>query len=130
MLAAVASENRKLEGSTGRSLFSQQRTVKRTDTYGLTKEKQEEKYEVRGTVRTEDAGLKRSRTVKSEVIPEDKSVVNVLYVCEVNNSGYNFEYSNKITIKSRTHELSWKPGHVTICKVKLFQYRLWRPLGL
>jgi hypothetical protein len=29
-----------------------QRTVKRTDTDGLTKEKQEEKYEVRGTVQS------------------------------------------------------------------------------
>jgi hypothetical protein len=46
MLAAVALENRKLKDSTGCSLFSQQRTVKRTDTDGLTKEK----YEVQGTV--------------------------------------------------------------------------------
>jgi hypothetical protein len=37
-----------IEGPTGWSLFSQQRTVKRTDK--LTKEKQEEKYEVWGTV--------------------------------------------------------------------------------
>jgi hypothetical protein len=50
MLAGVASENRKLKGSTGCSFFSRQRTVKRTDTDGLTKEKQEEKYKVRGTV--------------------------------------------------------------------------------
>jgi hypothetical protein len=42
-----------------------------------------------------DAGQKRSRTVKSEVIPEDKSLVNVLYICEVNKCGYNCEYSNK-----------------------------------
>jgi hypothetical protein len=32
----------------------------------------------------EDAGQKRSRAVKSEVIPEDKSLVNVLYICEMN----------------------------------------------
>jgi hypothetical protein len=37
-----------LRDSTGCSLFSRQRTVKRTDTDGLTKEKQEEKYEVQG----------------------------------------------------------------------------------
>jgi hypothetical protein len=43
----------------------------------------------------DDAGQKRSRTVKSEVIPEDKSLINVLYLCEVNNCGYNCEYSNK-----------------------------------
>jgi hypothetical protein len=34
-----------LKGSAGCSLFSRQRTVKRIDTDGLTKEKQEEKYE-------------------------------------------------------------------------------------
>jgi hypothetical protein len=45
-LAVVASENRELKGSTGCPLFSRQRTVKRTVTNGLTKEKQEEKYEV------------------------------------------------------------------------------------
>jgi hypothetical protein len=49
MLAGVASENSKLKGSIGWSLFRRQRTVKRTDTDGLTKEKQE-KFEVRGTV--------------------------------------------------------------------------------
>jgi hypothetical protein len=43
----------------------------------------------------EDAGQKRSRTVKSEAIAGDKSLVNVLYICEVNNSGYNSEYPNK-----------------------------------
>jgi hypothetical protein len=43
----------------------------------------------------EDASWKRSRAVKSEVIPEDKSLVNVLYICEVNNCGYKCEYSNK-----------------------------------
>jgi hypothetical protein len=43
----------------------------------------------------EDAGQKTSRTLKSEMIPEDKSPVNVLYICEVNNCGYNCEYSNK-----------------------------------
>jgi hypothetical protein len=43
----------------------------------------------------EGAGQKRSRTVKNEVIPEDKSLVNVLYICEVNNCGYNCEYPNK-----------------------------------
>jgi hypothetical protein len=49
-LAVVASEKRKLKGSTGCSLFSQQRTVKGADTDELSKVKQEEKYEVRGTV--------------------------------------------------------------------------------
>jgi hypothetical protein len=44
MLAVDASEYRKLKSSIGYSLFSLQRTVKRTDTDGLTKEKQEEKY--------------------------------------------------------------------------------------
>jgi hypothetical protein len=39
------------------------------------------------------------------VIPEDKSLVNVSYICEVNNCGYNCEYSNKTAIKFRTHEL-------------------------
>jgi hypothetical protein len=53
----------------------------------------------------EDAGQKKSRTVKSEVIQEDKSLVNVLYICEVNNCGYNCEYSNKITIKSISPQL-------------------------
>jgi hypothetical protein len=43
----------------------------------------------------EDAGQNRPRIVKSEVIPEDKSLVNVLYICEVNNCGYNCEYPNK-----------------------------------
>jgi hypothetical protein len=111
MLAKVASENRKLKGSTGCSLISRQRTVKRIDTDGLTKENQEDKYEVRGTVQNssnqsqEDTGQKRSRTAKSEVIPEDKSLVNVLYICKVNNCGYTSEYSNKIAINSRTHEL-------------------------
>jgi hypothetical protein len=52
-----------------------------------------------------DARWKRSRIVKSEVIPEGKSLVNVLYICEVNNCGYNCECSNKIAIKSITHEL-------------------------
>jgi hypothetical protein len=42
-----------------------------------------------------DAGQKRSKTVKSEMVPDDKSLVNVLYICEVNNCGYNCEYSNK-----------------------------------
>jgi hypothetical protein len=103
-LAVVASENRKLKGSTGCSLFSQQRTLKRTDIDGLTTEKQEEKYEVQGTVQNssnqsyEDARQKRSRT-------EDKYLVKVLYICEVNICGYTSECSNKIEIKSRTHEL-------------------------
>jgi hypothetical protein len=39
----------------------------------------------------EDAGQKRFRIVKSEVIPEDKSLVNVLYICGVNNCSYNWE---------------------------------------
>jgi hypothetical protein len=43
----------------------------------------------------EDARQMMSRTVKSEVIPEDKSLVNALYMSEVNNCGYNCEYSNK-----------------------------------
>jgi hypothetical protein len=39
------------------------------------------------------------------VIPEDKTLVNVLYICEVNNCGHTSEYSNKIATKSITHEL-------------------------
>jgi hypothetical protein len=39
----------------------------------------------------EDAEQKRTRTVKSELIQEDKSLVNVVYICEVNNCGYNCE---------------------------------------
>jgi hypothetical protein len=53
----------------------------------------------------EDAGQKRSRTVKSELIPEDKSLVNVLYICEVNNCGYNCEYSNIWSDKIRSQQL-------------------------
>jgi hypothetical protein len=65
MLAGVASENNKLKGSTGCSLFSRQRINLRgwltepTDSEGSD-------YEVRDS--EEDAGQKRSRTVKSEVV--------------------------------------------------------------
>jgi hypothetical protein len=47
-----------------------------------------------------DTGQKQSRTVKSEVIREDKSLGNVLYICEVN-----------LGVKSRVHNcmLSQKP---------------------
>jgi hypothetical protein len=47
----------------------------------------------------------RSRTVKSEVIPEDKFLINVLYICEVNNCGYNREYSNKQSDQIRSQQL-------------------------
>jgi hypothetical protein len=47
-----------------------------------------------GNQSQEEPGQKRSRTVKSEVIPEDKSLVNVLYICEANNCDYNCEYPN------------------------------------
>jgi hypothetical protein len=53
----------------------------------------------------EDAGQKRSKTVKSEVIPEDKSLVNVLYICEVNKCSYNCEYSNKLRDQIRSQQL-------------------------
>jgi hypothetical protein len=47
----------------------------------------------------------QSRTVKSEVISEDKSLVNVLYICEVNNCGYTSEYSNKLSDQIRSPQL-------------------------
>jgi hypothetical protein len=53
----------------------------------------------------EDAGQKRSRPVTSEEIPEDKSLVNVLYICKVNNCGYNCEYSNKQSDQIRSQQL-------------------------
>jgi hypothetical protein len=53
----------------------------------------------------EDDEQKRSRTVKSEVIPEDKSLVNVLYIFEVNNCGYNCEYFNKVSDQIRSPQL-------------------------
>jgi hypothetical protein len=74
------------------SLFSRQRILligwltELTDSKGSDNETRDSE---------EDAGQKRSRTVKSEVIPEDKSLVNVLYICDVNICGYNYEYSNK-----------------------------------
>jgi hypothetical protein len=52
-----------------------------------------------------------SRTLKSEVIPEDKSLVNVLYFNEVNNCGYNCEYPNRaIKFGVNNYLLSRKPN--------------------
>jgi hypothetical protein len=39
--------------------------------------------------------LRRLNKKWSNTEPEDKSLVNVLYICEVNNCGYTSEYSNK-----------------------------------
>jgi hypothetical protein len=63
----------------------------------------------------------RSRTVKSEVIPEDKSLVNVLYICEVNNCGYNCEYPNKSQSNSESTNI-YRRGNLTrdnIMKIKI-----------
>jgi hypothetical protein len=42
---------------------------------------------------------------KSEVTPEDKSLVNVLYICEANNCDYNCEYPNKFECQIRSQQL-------------------------
>jgi hypothetical protein len=74
-----------------------------TKTYWLTDRQSQCNFDLTWSISREWRDSSEQRRRRTEEVqncqkwsePEDKSLVNVLYICEVNNCGYNCEYSNK-----------------------------------